>query len=313
MRHSLLVAALVALPAWSAPAPRQPARLCAPQKGFSKFEVAVLGSGGPRSFGRAASSYAIFIDGTARILVDAGPGAFLRLGEMDIDLTALDTVLLTHLHIDHAGDVPGFVKARDLSANHPVSFRFFGPEDGGEYPSTTEFIDKLFGEEAAFGYLPKFRNELKLDATDLPTQPSAPVHEVLREGDLRITSIAVDHDEVPALAFRIEHAGRALVFSGDLASKNDNLARLAKGADLLIYDASVLDPPGSPENLYEFHTAPHRIGEVAKEAGVTSLVLSHIPPQVDKNKSAVLASVKKVFSGTTRFADDCRRIDLTRP
>lgn len=273
----------------------------------------MLGSGGPSAAGRAASSYLVFIDGIARILVDVGPGAFVRMGEMDIDPTALDLVLLTHLHIDHAGDVPGFVKSRDLSSNQPLTFHFYGPEDGGEYPSTSEFIDRLFADEAAFGYLAKFRNQLQLIATDLPSQADAPVHEVFREGDLRITSIAVDHDDVPALAFRIEHAGRALVFSGDLASKNDNLARLAKGADLLVYDTSVLDPPGSPEHLYDLHTAPHRIGEVANEAGVKSLLLSHIPPQVDKNKAAVLTSIKKAFKGTARFVDDCRRIDLTRP
>src|SRR5277367_1882209 len=87
----------------------------------SRFEVAVLGSGGPSSDGRGASSYLVFVDGAARILVDAGPGAFLRLGEMGIDLTPLDTVLLTHLHIDHAGDVPGVVKSRDLSTDGPLT------------------------------------------------------------------------------------------------------------------------------------------------------------------------------------------------
>jgi ribonuclease BN (tRNA processing enzyme) len=311
MRCLSFAVILCALPAWSAPKPVP--RLCAPQKGFSKFELAVLGSGGPGAAGRAASSYLVIIDGAPRILVDVGPGAFVRLGEMDIDLSALDLVLLTHLHIDHAGDVPGFVKARDLAGNQPMTFRFFGPEDGSEYPSTIEFVDKLFGDEAAFGYLTKFRNELHFLTADLPSQADAPIHEVLREGDLRITSIAVDHDDVPALAFRIEHAGRALVFSGDLASKTDNLARLAKGADLLVYDTSVLDPPGSPEGLYELHTAPHRIGEVASEAGVKSLLFSHIPPQVDRNKAAVLNAVKKTFKSTARFADDCRRIDLTRP
>ena len=113
----------------------------------------------------------------------------------------------------------------------------------GQYPSTTAFVDRLFGPQGAFGYLPKFRNELKFVVTDLPTQAAAPIHEVLREGDLHVTSIAVDHDDVPAVAFRIEHAGHALVVSGDLASKNDNLAHLAAGADLLVYDTAVVDPP----------------------------------------------------------------------
>lgn len=297
------------------PSTRAAAPLCSPQgKAFSRFELAVLGSGGPRGFGRAASSYAVFIDGTARVLVDVGPGAFVRLGEMDIDFSAVDTLLLTHLHIDHSGDVPGFVKSRDLSGDQPLmTFRFFGPSGGGDYPSTTDFIDRLFGPRGAFAYLPKFRNQLRFQVTDLPTQPGSGVHEVLRENGLHITSIAVDHDDVPAVAFRLEHAGHALVVSGDLASKNENLALLASGADLLVYDTAVVDPPGSPKMLYDLHTPPRRIGEIAAAAGVKSLLLSHIPPAVEKAKVEVMRSVRASFKGRTRFAEDCLRVDLMKP
>ena len=296
-------------------AARAASALCASHgKPFSRFELVVLGSGGPRGFGRAASSYAVFLDGAARVLVDVGPGAFVRLGEMGIDFSAVDLLLLTHLHIDHAGDVPGFVKSRDLSGDQPLmTFRFFGPSGGGDYPSTTDFVDRLFGPKGAFAYLPAFRNRLRFQVTDLPVQPGAGVHEVLREEGLHVTSIAVDHDDVPAVAFRLEHAGHALVISGDLASKNDNLARLATGADLLVYDTAVVDPPGSPEKLYDLHTPPRRIGEVAAAAGVRSLLLSHIPPAVEKAQAQVMRSVRASFKGRTRFAEDCLRVDLMRP
>jgi hypothetical protein len=50
------------------------------------LEVVVLGSGGPRAFGRAGSSFIVAVDGTPRILVDAGPGAFVRIGELQLEL-----------------------------------------------------------------------------------------------------------------------------------------------------------------------------------------------------------------------------------
>jgi ribonuclease BN (tRNA processing enzyme) len=290
------------------------ANLCRPSAPVSsRFELTVLGSGGPRGAGRAASSYVVFLDGTPRILVDVGPGAFVRLGEMDVDFAALDTVLLTHLHVDHAGDLPGFVKSRDLSFDRPLTYRIFGPAGGGEYPSTTVFVDRLFGAHGAFAYLPKFRNELRFVVSDLPTQQEAPAFELLREGDLRVTSVAVEHDDVPAVAFRIEHAGHALVVSGDLASKNDNITRLAANADLLVYDTTVLDPPGSPKNLYDLHTSPRRIGEVAAAAHVKSLLLSHLTEGVEGASEAVLQSVHATFEGETRFAEDCLRADLMKP
>src|SRR3974377_1301805 len=76
------------------------------------LELVVLGSGGPGATGHAASSYLVMIDGTDRILVDAGPGAFVRLGETKLALAETDIVLLTHLHVDHVGELPGLFKAR---------------------------------------------------------------------------------------------------------------------------------------------------------------------------------------------------------
>jgi ribonuclease BN (tRNA processing enzyme) len=319
MRLLLLVAAsIVSVGCAHAEGPRpasaalQPAACVPSGPSSSAFELAVLGSGGPTSFGRAASGYVVIIDGVPRALVDVGPGAFVRLGEMSIDLHRLDTILLTHLHIDHSGDLPGFVKSRDLIYDEPLTFRIFGPSGRGAYPSTTVFVDRLFGAEGAFAYLAKFRNALALDAVDLPIAPDAPMKEVLRDADFRVTSVAVDHGDAPAVAFRVEHAGHAVVVSGDLASKNDNLARLAEGADLLVYDTSVLDPPGSPPKLYDLHTAPKRIGEVAAMAHVKSLVVSHIPPSVEKSEDAVLRSIRASYQGPTRFASDCLRIDLAK-
>ena len=318
----LLIAFPATLAALGACTPTVAPKLASPSPGStacvpaapssSPFELAVLGSGGPRSFGRAASGYVVLVDGVARVLIDVGPGASVRLGEMNVDFHHLDTILLTHLHIDHSGDLPGFVKSRDLTYDEPLTFRIFGPSGVGAYPSTKTFVDRLFGPAGAFAYLPKFRNALALDVVDLPIAPDAPIREVLREGDLRVTSIAVDHDDVPAVAFRVDHAGHAVVVSGDLASKNDNLARLAAGADLLVYDTAVLDPPGSPSQLYDLHTPPKRIGEIAAKAQVKSLLLSHIPPNVEKSEEAVLRSVRASYAGPARFASDCLHIDLAK-
>ena len=127
-----------------------------------------------------------------------------------------------------------------------------------------------------------------------------------------MTSIAVDHADDPAVAYRIERAGHAVVVSSELASKNDNLARLAAGADLLVYATAVLDPPGSPANFYRLHTTPRRIGEVAASAHVRSLLLPHVAPNIEKAAGEVLASIRTSYAGPARFASDCLRIDLAK-
>ncbi|MDH3622059.1 MAG: MBL fold metallo-hydrolase, partial [Gammaproteobacteria bacterium] len=62
----------------------------------------VLGSGGPiADDGRASSAYLVWVDGRARVLIDAGGGSFLRFGEAGARFEDLDFVGLSHLHTDH--------------------------------------------------------------------------------------------------------------------------------------------------------------------------------------------------------------------
>jgi ribonuclease BN (tRNA processing enzyme) len=104
----------------------------------SMLELVVLGSGGPRSFGRASASYLILVEGVPRVLVDAGPGAFQAVGKLGLNLDRVDIVLLTHLHIDHSADLPAIFLERSLTSDAPIHFRVFGPEGSGLFPSASQ-------------------------------------------------------------------------------------------------------------------------------------------------------------------------------
>jgi ribonuclease BN (tRNA processing enzyme) len=277
-----------------------------------KAELVVLGSGGPRMTGRAASSNAIVLDGKARILVDAGSGAAVRLGEAGLDIDGLDIVLLTHLHIDHSGDLPSVAKARGMIHQGPMTFRVFGPAARGVFPSTTHFVASIFDAHGIFAYQRTFGAEEKFAATDLSIDRSVPPREILRDGDMRIQSVATNHGEAPSVAYRIDGPGWSVAFSGDLdPSGLPNLTRLAADVDLLVFNCAVLDPPGSPAKLYTRHTAPKQIGEVARAAGVKRLLLTHIPPLVEKAPREALASVSAAYSGPVELARDRMRVPLS--
>ncbi|HEY8715301.1 MAG TPA: MBL fold metallo-hydrolase [Candidatus Acidoferrum sp.] len=269
------------------------------------LEVVVLGSGGPRAFGRAGSSFVVLVDGTPRILVDAGPGAFLRIGELKLDLDKVDTVLLTHLHIDHSGDLPAFFNARALTSDGPISYRVFGPDGSGLFPKTSRFIDLLVGDEGAFAYQKTFGARETFTVRDLAIGLESTRTKIVDEGGLVVEETATHHGDCPSVAYRVAYQGVAVVFSGDMdASALPNLVQLAKGADLLIFNCAVLDPPGSPAQLYELHTPPTKIGQAAKEAGVKTLLLSHLAPDVEGKEAAVRRSIRASFAGPVAFATD---------
>ncbi len=72
--------------------------------------VQVLGSGGPRvNADRASTSYLVWVDGHARILVDIGGGAFLRFGESGAQIDDLSLIAISHLHPDHVSDLPALL------------------------------------------------------------------------------------------------------------------------------------------------------------------------------------------------------------
>lgn len=291
------------------PAPTTPSSPTA-----APLELLVLGSGGPGATGRASASYLALIDGVPRMIIDAGSGAFVRLGEAKLSLARTDIVLLTHLHVDHAAELPGLFKARAVSAGAPILFKVYGPDGsrgtaGNAYfPSTTRFLDLLFGAKGAFAYLKDFAAPITLEPHDIHAAAVKP-RAILSEDGILVSAIAGHHGDAPAVIYRIDYAGKSITVSGDIDRKGlGALERIAKGTDLLVFNSVVLDPPDSPEILYTLHTSPHAIGQTAKASGAHSLLLSHLSPATEARRDAVMQSIRESYQGPIRFAQDGLRI-----
>ncbi|MFZ6647621.1 MBL fold metallo-hydrolase [Undibacterium sp. TJN25] len=288
------------------------------------LELVVLGSGGPGAIGRAGAGYAVLLDGKPRILVDAGPGTFVRAGEARLALADVDIVLLTHLHADHAGGLPGLVKARAVGTRGKIVFHVFGPggsrggkdKDGevaASFPSTSRFISLMFGKQGAFGYLQDFAAPVSFKTTDLfaVRKPGIAPRVIVNENGLVISAIAGHHRDAPAVIYRVDYKGKSITFSGDIDPHGHaDLKRIAKDTQLLVFNTVVLDPPDSPEVLYTLHTAPRDIGQIAQNTGAARLLLSHISPAVDEERDTVTASIRQAYQGPLQFAEDGLHLPL---
>jgi ribonuclease BN (tRNA processing enzyme) len=266
--------------------------------------VQVLGSGGPElQDKRASSSYLVWEEGRARVLVDAGGGSALRFAESGAQMAQLDVILFTHFHVDHSGDFAALVKSSWFEErNRPLPV--YGPEGNDFMPATTEFVGDFFGERGAYRYLSELlvlgeEGSYKLQPHNV-AGTAKPVN-VFRSGDLDVSAVRVVHGGVPALAWRVEAGGKTIVFSGDTNGEG-GLRELAAGADLLVAHNAV--PEGAQGVERRLHMPPSVIGEIAGEAHVKRLVLSHRMLRTLGKENQTQAEIAKRYAGPVEFAND---------
>jgi ribonuclease BN (tRNA processing enzyme) len=274
--------------------------------GSQGVAVQVLGSGGPElQDKRASSSYLVWEDGQGKVLIDAGGGSALRFGQSGARMSQLEVVLFTHFHVDHSADFPALIKSswfEDRRRPLPV----YGPAGNDWTPSTTEFVADFFGEKrGAYRYLsellvPGEEGSYKMQTHNVAAS-STPIR-IFRGGDLDVYAVRVVHGGIPALAWRVEARGKLIVFSGDTNGNDASLVRLAANADLFIAHNAV--PEGAAGIERRLHMPPSVIGQIAENAHVQSLVLSHRMLRTLGKESETQSEIRKRYSGPLEFAND---------
>ena len=253
---------------------------------------------------RASSGYLVWRDGRARVLIDMGPGSMLRFEQSGARVEDLEVILLSHLHVDHSADLPALIKASfftERGADLPV----YGPTGNAYMPGARAWVESLFdSKNGAYRYLGSYLTgdeRYRLLAHDIPAQGKSP-NTVIDNARFRLTAVPVHHGPIPALAWRIDIAGRAIVISGDMNGDNHTLETLANGADLLVAHHAV--PEGAQGVERNLHMPPSVIGRIAATAKVKQLVLSHRMNRTLGKEKESLQQIRKMYSGPLAFADD---------
>jgi ribonuclease BN (tRNA processing enzyme) len=239
-------------------------------------QTTIVGSSG--SFpgpGGPASSYLIETPGF-RLVVDLGNGALGALQRF-APLDGIDAICVSHLHTDHCIDLCSyFVVQRYHPAGPRPKIPVYGPA------GTAERLAGGVGTEPG--------TQIS-DTFDFRTlEPGT-----RQIGPLRVTTAHMNHP-VETFGFRIEHDGQVLAYSAD-TGPTDELVSLARGADLLLCEASFLDGPGQPADL---HLTAREAAWHATRADVGELVLTHLVPWNDP--AATLEQASAVFHGQLRLA-----------
>lgn len=265
----------------------------------------VLGSGGPEvGDQRASSSYLIWHNGKARILVDFGSGALLRFEEAQAKIEDLSAVAFTHFHVDHSGDFPALVKASFFSPR-TAPLPVLGPSGNHLLPSTEQFVTRLFNESS--GVWPYLSDHLSgngayplipLELASNSTQPTT----VWEGVSAKLSGVGVNHGPLPAIAWRADIGGKSIVFSGDMNGRSGTLEKLAQHADLLVAHNAV--PESARGVARRLHMPPSVIGKIANAASVTEVVISHRMLRTLERKEETERFIRDSYKGPVHFAND---------
>ena len=212
-----------------------------------------------------ASCYLLEAEGF-RLVLDMGSGG-LGVLQRYAELFGIDAICVSHLHIDHCVDLSSYWVARQYAPEGPrPPIPVYGPR------GTPERVAGFCGEDvASIG--------ARFEAHDLEPQ-------VLEIGPFRVTTDHMNHP-VETFGFRVEHAGWKLAYSAD-TGQTDVLVRLAEGVDVLLSEASFEDNDDNPPNV---HLTARQAGEYAARAGAGELVLTHLVPWYDRDRSLAEAAV----------------------
>ena len=202
--------------------------------------------------GSAQSGY--LIEGPGKLLLDCGPGVLARLRE---ERVMPDAISITHWHLDHSGDlIPwAWLNAYSPEAGRNRPELWLPPGSAKELETFTSFWGVPRMWERAF--------ELREYAPGEPFEAAG----------FTIEAIQLPHYAMQAFGFRVTHGGKTLAYSGDSAP-TDELAALARGADLFVCEATLADGTTDGE------LRGHLTAEEALAAADGRILLTHRPVEL---------------------------------
>ena len=245
------------------------------------MKVTLLGTGSPLPDADRAGPATLVQAGGLNLLFDCGRGVLMRLAGAGIPTPAvLHANLLTHLHSDHVTDFNDVVTTRWVTSLVESPLPVVGPV------GTRAFADRT---------LAMLRDDIGYRVThheDLNWEPGITVTEVadgpvpldaFAAAGVTVNAAPTDHRPVqPTVGYRIEHDGRSAVIAGDTVPC-DGLTRLVAGADVYVQTVIRDDiirqiPLARLQDVCDYHSSVTDAARTAAQAGVGTLVLTHMVP-----------------------------------
>jgi ribonuclease Z len=286
------------------------------------MDVVFLGTSGGMPSAQRNPAGLLVRRGGERLLFDCGEGTQRQLLRSTVGLVDVAEIFMTHFHADHYLGLPGMLKTFALRGRD-VPLTVYGPPGLSDlFGSLRRIFGKLSYELAlvelrpgdaleradysvvpfavshgvsAVGY--SIVEESRPGRFDVATAdalgvPNGPARGALQRGD----SVSLGDGRVitPAAVLGPARAGRKLVLAGD-TEPTPGVIEAARGADLLVHEATFCDEEADRARETR-HSTARAAANVAREAGVGLLALTHVSPRYFGRE--VAEEAREVFENT---------------
>lgn len=233
--------------------------------------------------GQACSGYLIEHEGTC-LLVDCGNGSLANAAAVT-DVTTLDAVIISHMHVDHFADIYALQAALRFAPEGPAgSIPLYLPA------GLWERLGALLSERGRAQLAEAFEPREIWDGQELVF------------GGMTVTPHAVDHDG-SSFSFAFDADGARLVYTSD--TRYGEAAREAvRGCDVLLAECTLPDE-------YAGRAAHLTAGEAAAlagEGGADVLLLTHLWPTADHER--MLEVARAAFGREVYLAEELMTIEI---
>ncbi|MBO9489499.1 MBL fold metallo-hydrolase [Endozoicomonas sp. G2_1] len=270
-----------------------------------EISLQVLGSGGPElNDNRSSASYLIWYRGKASVIVDTGAGSSVNFGAAKASFADLDAILLSHLHVDHSSDLSAYIKGSFFTPRSK-NLKLFGSTGNKFMPSLGQFVNSLFGQQGAYPYLANYfkatNRGYHVEVIEAETSHKDFQYFTIKP-DIKLTGVSVHHGPLPAMAWRVNIDNCSVTFSGDMSNNRKTLSKLARNTDILVAHNAV--PESAKGIAANLHMLPSEIGDIAEQAKVKHLVISHRMNRTIGKEQETLEKIRQHYQGKVSFADD---------
>jgi ribonuclease Z len=269
------------------------------------LDLVFLGTSGSAPTAARGPTALLVRRGGDRLLFDCGEGTQRQLMRSTVGLPDLDQIFITHYHGDHYLGLPGMLKTFQLRQRE-LPLTVYGPPGlrelftalrrvFGKLAYELELVEVRPGEAlerdgyrilvypvhhgvSAVGYAldeDDRPGRFDTEAADALGVPFGPERGALQRGE----SITLANGQVvtPDAVLGDTRPGRRVVLPGDTAPV-ETVRVLAEGADVLVHEATFAEEERE-RAADTLHSTALQAAEIARDAGVRLLALTHVSPR----------------------------------